>query len=104
MRTLRAGLFGLLVVAAVSLDVEVRQAGAPLGVRAAVAATESEGVMSRAGKWTRARLQAAKIRWAEHERWFSECNREMESLKKSGTRWSYDRQARFLEQCMRRKH
>ena len=50
------------------------------------------------------RLEAAKIHWAEREQWFSECNREMETLKKSGTRLSYDRQAHFLEQCMRRKH
>lgn len=104
MRASRAGLLGFLVVAAVGVNVEIQQRGALIGVGEAVAATKSEGVMNRVGRWTRARLQAAKIHWAAHEQWFSECNREMESLKKSGGPWSYDRQARFLEQCMRRKH
>jgi hypothetical protein len=104
MRVLRTGLFGVLMVAALGISIDIQETRPAIGVRAAVAQTESKTLTSRVGRWTRARLQAAKKHWAEHERWFSECSRELESLKKSAKRVSYDRQAHFLEDCMRRKH
>ena len=104
MRASKIGLFVVIVIAALGINVECRQAGATIGVHGALAQTQTETFTSRAGRWTRARFQAAKTHWAEHERWFSECNRELESLKKSGKRMSYGRQAHFLEDCMRRKH
>jgi len=105
MRALRAGLLAFLVMAAFGLDVGVQGNGPIIGLgRDALAQTQSDTAASRFGRWTRARLQAAKKHWAEHEQWFSECNRELESVKKSAKRMSYDRQAHFLEQCIRRKH
>ena len=104
MRALRTGLFGLVIVTGLGINVEIREAGPIIGIHSAFAEAKSETVISRVGRWTRARFQAAKKHWAEHERWFSECNRELESLKKSGNRMSYDRQAHYLEDCMRRKH
>lgn len=103
MQALRTGLLGLLIVAALGITVEIQETGAMIGIRSAFAETKSEGIMSRAGRWTRTRFQAAKRHWAEHEQRFSECNRELESLKRSGKRMSYNRQAHFLEDCMRRK-
>lgn len=100
MRSLRTGLFTVLVVAGVGLNIE----SPALGVRGAAAETKSESVMNRVVRWTRARLQAAKKHWAEHDQWFSECNTELENLKKSSRQMSYRRQAHFLEHCMRRKH
>ena len=104
MRAFRTGLFGLLILTGMSINAEIKEAGAVIGVRGAFAETESEAVTSRVGRWTRARFQAAKKHWAEHEQWFSECSRELGNLKKSGKRMSYDRQAHFLADCMRRKH
>jgi len=101
---MRTGLFGLLIVAALGLDVGVRETGLAIGVRSAVAQTQNETLTGRAGRWTRARFEAAKKHWAEHEQLFSECNSELQALKKSGRRMSYGRQARVLEDCMRRKH
>src|SRR6476661_10862652 len=104
MRAVRTVLFGLLIVAALGIKIEFQETGATIGLREAFAETKSEGVRTRLGRWTRARLQAATKHWAEHEQWFSECNRELENLRKSSKRISYDRQAHFLTECMRRKH
>jgi hypothetical protein len=99
MRPLRTGLFGLLV------NFGAQEASPFVSFGAgALAQTRSDPVASRFGRWTRARFQAAKKHWAEHEQWFSECNKELDTTKKSNKRMSYDRQADFLEQCMRRKH
>jgi hypothetical protein len=103
MRAVRAGLFSLLIVVALDTNIEFKETGG-VGIRGALAETKNEGVTTRIGRWTRARLQAAKKHWSEHEQWFSECNRELGDLKKSGKRISYDGQAHFLTVCMRRKH
>ena len=104
MRGFRTGILGFLVVAALGINVELKENGTTVGIPGSLAETKSEGGTTRFGRWTRARLQAAKKHWAEHEQWFSECNRELENLKKSGKRISYDGQAHFLTECMRRKH
>lgn len=105
MRALRVGLLAFLVVAAFGLNIGGQGNGPIISLgRDAIAQTQSDTATSHFGRWTRARLQAAKKHWAEHEQWFSECNRELESLKTSAKRISYDRQAHFLEDCMRRKH
>ena len=69
-----------------------------------VPGTACSSSTSRAGRWTRARFEAARKHWAEHERWFSVCNREFKSLRKPGQPMSYDRRPHYLEDCMRRKH
>lgn len=101
---MRTGLSGLLIAVVLGIDVGVYETGPVIGARAALAQTQTETLTSRVERWTRARFQAAKKHWAEHEQWFSECNRQLENLKKSGQRMSYDRQAHFLEDCIRRKH
>jgi hypothetical protein len=100
---MRAGLFGLLIVVALGINVGLDETGPAIGVRSAVAQTQNETLTSRVGRWTRARFEAARKHWAEHEQLFSACNSELQA-KKSGQRMSYGRQARFLEDCMRRKH
>jgi hypothetical protein len=100
MHSLRTGLLAVGLIAALGIGGHIDA----LGVSAAIAQTRSETIPSQLGRWTRTRFQAAKKHWAEHDQWFSQCNRELESVKKTGKRMSYSRQARFLEDCMRRKH
>lgn len=105
MQPLRCMLFGLVIVAILEINVGVHEAGPIMSLgTTALAQSQNETVVSRFSRWTRARLQAAKKHWAQHEQWFSECNRELENLKKSDRRISYDGQAHFLQTCMRRKH
>jgi hypothetical protein len=105
MQPLQAGLFVLLIVAGLGFEIGLQRDWPGINFSGeAIAETQSDTAASRFGRWTRARFQAAKKHWAEHEQWFSECNRELESRKKSANRMSYDRQAHFLEDCIRRKH
>ena len=94
MRALQAGLLTLMIVAALGFEIELQGTGPIIRFGGeAIAQTASDTVASRFGRWTRARFQAAKKHWAEHEQWFSECNGELESRKKSVKRMPYDRQA-----------
>ena len=56
-------------------------------------------VSGRVSRWTRAKLEAARKRWAENRARFKECVVELDALKKK-QRMSYDSQGHFLQRCM----
>jgi hypothetical protein len=65
------------------------------------AANGEVSAATQAKKWTRARFDQAKQRWAQNQRRFTRCNLQLEAEKKVN-RLSLRRQVRFLEDCMRR--
>jgi hypothetical protein len=52
--------------------------------------------------WTRARLDAAKKRWAEDNAKFTDCSKQLAEQQKA-KRLSLHRQGHFLQDCMTRK-
>jgi hypothetical protein len=101
---MRAGLFGFIFVIGVGMNLGIVDTAPAIGLPGALAQSQTETLTIRFGRWTRARFQAAKKHWGEHEQWFSDCNRELEAFKKHGRRMSYGRQAEFLEDCIRQRH
>jgi hypothetical protein len=59
-------------------------------------------VVSKIKTWTRARLAAAKKRWAEDNAKFTDCSRQLIEQQKV-RRLSLHRQGHFLQDCMNRK-
>jgi len=71
----------------------------------AYAQAEQPSMTTRAGRWTRARLEAAKRHWAQDQARFSECVVKLDELKKkTKRRISYHDQGHFLQNCMMEKH
>ena len=72
-----------------------------------VASTQAEqpSMPTRASRWTRARLEAAKQHWAQDQTRFKECAVKLDEYKKTNKwRLTYHRQGHFLERCMAEKH
>ena len=67
----------------------------------AFAQVEKPRVTQRVQQWTRARLEAAKKRWARNNAKFSACTNELAEVRKT-RRVSIHDQGRFLQDCMRR--
>ena len=74
----------------------------------AFAQAEKPPVSERAKVWTRARIAAAKKRWAVNREKFSGCNAELQQQQQlrqqqKQRRLSMHRQVDFLQSCMNRK-
>jgi hypothetical protein len=67
----------------------------------AFAQVEKPRVTQRVRQWTRARLEAAKKRWARNNSKFSTCANELAEVRKT-RRVSVHDQGHFLQDCMRR--
>jgi len=65
------------------------------------ARAQAEGSTTRATRWTRERLDAAKKRWAQNQMKFADCSRQLDDQKKT-KRLSLHNQGHFLDDCMRR--
>ena len=68
----------------------------------AFAQADKPAMTTRVKTWTRARLAAAKKRWAEDQQKFSDCQRQLDQQQKT-KRISLHKQGDFLRSCMIRK-
>jgi hypothetical protein len=68
----------------------------------AFAQAEQETVTKKVSRWTKARLEAAKKRWAQNREKFSACNAKLAEAQKT-KRMTVHNQGHFLEACMRAK-
>jgi hypothetical protein len=71
----------------------------------AFAQAQVDNATTRITRWTRARLESAKRRWAQDQQRFSECTQKLAQMKvNSKRRISYHQQGHFLDTCMRDKN
>jgi hypothetical protein len=94
-----AGVMLIATVASLSAQPAVAAVNAGLG---AFAQAEKPAMTARVKTWTRARLEAAKKRWAEDQQKFSDCQRQLDEQRKT-KRLSLHKQGDFLQHCMIRK-
>ena len=66
------------------------------------AQADKPSAVTRVKSWTRARLEAAKKRWAADNRKFSDCQKQLLEQRKT-KRFSLHKQGHFLQDCMNRK-
>ena len=101
----------VLVAAAVAMVVSfggvTAQAGAPIAEAAKQSfaqaqPTEQPSMATRVKTWTRAKLEAAKKRWAEDKAKFEDCQAQLVEARKA-KRLSLHKQGDFLSACMNKK-
>jgi hypothetical protein len=93
---------GVTIIAAVgSVSAQPAVAAVNAGLDA-FAQAEKPAMTARVKTWTRARLEAAKKRWAEDQLKFSDCQRQLDEQRKT-KRISLHKQGDFLQRCMIRK-
>jgi lysyl-tRNA synthetase class I len=93
------GVVGIAFIA--TIGIVLAQSAAPAassGLKAFAQANE-RSVTTRVTTWTRARLAAAKKRWAQNQEKFSECVRRLDEQQKA-KRLSLHNQGHFLDNCM----
>jgi hypothetical protein len=66
------------------------------------AQADKSSTVTRVKTWTRARLDAAKKRWAADNAKFADCQKQLLEQRKT-KRLSLHKQGRFLQDCMNRK-
>ena len=102
------GLPRLIAVAGVMIIATAGSASVQAGVAAvhsgldAFAQAEKPAMTARVKTWTRAKLEAAKKRWAEDQQKFSDCQRQLDEQKKT-KRIALHKQGDLLRRCMNRK-
>ena len=93
---------GIIIIATVgSVSAQPAVAAVNSGLDA-FAQAEKPAMTARVKTWTRARLEAAKKRWAEDQQKFSDCQRQLDEQRKS-KRIGLHKQGDFLQRCMNRK-
>ncbi len=98
-----AGVVALAMIGSVSV-----QAGVPASVtmesyaQAQPAPAQKPSVATRVKTWTRAKLEAAKKRWAADKAKFTTCQQKLVEERKI-KRMSIHKQGHFLEACMNKK-
>ncbi len=97
-----AGVAGLAMVGSVSAQTDSR-AAATAAQSYAQAQTETKpSVTMRVKTWTRAKLEAAKKRWATDKAKFEDCQKQLLEQRKT-KRMSVYKQGDFLDHCMNKK-
>lgn len=102
------GVRRLLAAAGVVVLATIGGAAAQTSVPAAnmglqsLAQADKPSAVTRVKSWTRARLEAAKKRWAADNRKFSDCQKQLLEQRKT-KRFSLHKQGHFLQDCMNRK-
>ncbi len=102
------GIRRLLAATGVVVLATIGSAAAQTGVPAAQVGLQSfaqadrPSMSKRVKFWTRARLEAAKKRWAEDNQKFSDCQKQLLEQRKT-KRLSLHKQGYFLQACMNRK-
>ena len=92
----------VMIIATVA-SVSARPVDAAVNTRLdAFAQAEKPAMTTRVKTWTRARLEAAKKRWADDQQKFSDCQRQLDEQQKT-KRLSLHKQGDFLQRCMIRK-
>ena len=66
------------------------------------AQADKPSTVTRVKTWTRAKLEAAKKRWAEDNAKFTDCQKQLLEQRKT-KRLSLHKQGHFLQDCMNRK-
>lgn len=98
----------LLAVAGVVVLATIGSAAAQTGAPAAnvglqsFAQADKPSTVTRVKTWTRARLEAAKKRWAADNAKFADCQKQLLEQRKT-KRLSLHKQGHFLQDCMNRK-
>lgn len=92
------------VVVLATIGSAAAQTGAPAAIMGAqsFAQADKPSMAKRVKTWTRARLEAAKKRWAEDNQKFSDCQKQLLEQRKT-KRLSLHKQGYFLQTCMNRK-
>ena len=92
---------GMVVLAAVGSA--AAQASAPVNVGLqSFAQADKPSTVTRVKTWTRAKLEAAKKRWAADNAKFTDCQKQVLEQRKT-KRLSLHKQGHFLQDCMLRK-
>ena len=91
----------IIIASAASLSAQPAGAAANSGPEA-FAQADKPAITARVKTWTRARLEAAKKRWAEDQQKFSDCQRQLDEQRKT-KQLSLHKQGDFLQRCMIRK-
>lgn len=92
---------GIVLLAAVGSA--AAQTSAPAnGGSQSFAQADKPSTVTRVKTWTRARLDAAKKRWAADNAKFTDCQKQLLEQRKT-KRLSLHKQGRFLQDCMLRK-
>jgi hypothetical protein len=92
---------GIVVLA--TIGSAAAQTGAPAnGGLQSFAQADKPSTATRVKTWTRARLEAAKKRWAADNAKFADCQKQLLEQRKT-KRLSLHKQGHFLQDCMNRK-
>ncbi len=92
---------GIVVLATVSSAAAQTNVPANVGLQA-FAQADKPSTVTRVKTWTRAKLEAAKKRWAEDNAKFADCQKQLLEQRKK-KRLSLHKQGHFLQDCMLRK-
>ena len=92
---------GIAVLATVGGAAAQTSAPADIGLQS-FAQADKPSTVTRVKTWTRAKLDAAKKRWAEDNAKFTDCQKQLLELRKT-KRLSLHKQGHFLQDCMLRK-
>lgn len=92
---------GLVILATVGSAAAQTSAPANIGLQS-FAQADKPSTVTRVKTWTRAKLAAAKKRWAADNAKFADCQKQLLEQRKT-KRMSLHRQGDFLNACMNRK-
>ena len=95
------GAMGILLIATIG-GVAAQTAAPAARPNQAIIQAENPSAGTRVKSWTRAKLDAAKKRWAQNQEKFVDCQKQLGERQKV-KRLSLHNQGHFLEQCMFQK-
>jgi len=97
-----AGVVGLATIGSISAQAGSLAASAATDAYAQATTEKKPTVATRVKTWTRAKLDAAKKRWAADKAKFEDCQQQLLEQRKT-KRMSIYKQGDFLEHCMNKK-
>ena len=92
---------GIVVLATIGSAAAQTSAPANVGLQS-FAQADKPSTATRVKTWTRAKLEAAKKRWAEDNAKFADCQKQLLEQRKT-SRLSLHQQGHLLQDCMNRK-